>query len=523
MSFGSLVDMTAVQLIAACKSAQRTCSSQHFSHESGINYRPPYDAPDCRSAANSELVRLKPLYVQLLTDESINKEMHSIIEAMHPDGAAAMLYVLELPGLIYQTRIDCSGLSGNLSSEPFPLYDVMRAILKETRLLAWCRNMLGAAQSYCEPVCASALQLLVSASEQDNTDGAPSKHRTSAVLLLLKLPDDNAAAKDTALRNLFDEFGEVLRKPTLHPGAIVNAFQLLTRASRFINTPYGSQCLFAQRSACSHWLSALDKVKHLIGDEDHESYVGYLTPTPGCTVQYTSVNNKHNKMFEMICDNPGCDKPGSKKCARCGMVSYCGRDCQQKHWKTHKKVCGKADGKASSRKAKAPTEDLVKEEMGRMRLTPSSDEVARFEKRCADEDFDFIFTGDPHMDWGVQFTNPIMQLVWPRWMEAVKDDKTPGRDKMLTNMLGMLHDASKNLRVGTQQCKLTKREIRAQLESLYGSFDEHSSAQEKREDAASIWQAQADLFQSLGSDRSAELVANGILPPLEQAAPRDID
>lgn len=35
-----------------------------------------------------------------------------------------------------------------------------------------------------------------------------------------------------------------------------------------------------------------------------------------------------------------CSKPGApKECSRCQQTSYCGRECQQKHWKKHKKVC----------------------------------------------------------------------------------------------------------------------------------------------------------------------------------------
>ena len=34
-----------------------------------------------------------------------------------------------------------------------------------------------------------------------------------------------------------------------------------------------------------------------------------------------------------------CDQDASKKCQSCGAVSYCSRDCQVAHWKTHKKLC----------------------------------------------------------------------------------------------------------------------------------------------------------------------------------------
>lgn len=34
-----------------------------------------------------------------------------------------------------------------------------------------------------------------------------------------------------------------------------------------------------------------------------------------------------------------CGKVAGQKCSRCQVVSYCGRECQVKHWTTHKTVC----------------------------------------------------------------------------------------------------------------------------------------------------------------------------------------
>ena len=231
-------------------------------------------------------------------------------------------------------------------------------------------------------------------------------------------------------------------------------------------------------------------------------------------VVYSSSNNKQNKSFESICDNPACNKPGLKHCDRCNLVSYCSRECQKKDWKVHKKMCKKA-----SSNSRATTEEQIHEEMQHMRLKPSLAKVAKFEKRCADQGFDFILTSDPHMDWGLGFENPLMQMVWPTWMEAVKDENEPSRETMLRNMLNMLYDASTRLKVGSQQCRLTKVQIHQQLESLYGSFDRYVSQEEQDEGAAAINQAQADMFQKLGPERAAEIVAAGILPPLEPTCP----
>ena len=32
-------------------------------------------------------------------------------------------------------------------------------------------------------------------------------------------------------------------------------------------------------------------------------------------------------------------EPKMSSCARCGLVKYCGRDCQSAHWKKHKPLC----------------------------------------------------------------------------------------------------------------------------------------------------------------------------------------
>ena len=48
----------------------------------------------------------------------------------------------------------------------------------------------------------------------------------------------------------------------------------------------------------------------------------------------------------MRCGNPACAKEGTSRCTGCGVVAYCGRDCQKTHWKVHKPQCRAAGSPA---------------------------------------------------------------------------------------------------------------------------------------------------------------------------------
>lgn len=82
-------------------------------------------------------------------------------------------------------------------------------------------------------------------------------------------------------------------------------------------------------------------------------------------VEETEANEEVQK--DKIC--AGCDvsetTPGMFKfCARCKVVSYCGRDCQITHWSQHKKICSSLVEHANSShlmEAWNPTEDVSDE------------------------------------------------------------------------------------------------------------------------------------------------------------------
>ena len=54
----------------------------------------------------------------------------------------------------------------------------------------------------------------------------------------------------------------------------------------------------------------------------------------------TIATGKHeeNKVFmKMKCDV--CETPDAKRCAGCGQVAYCSKECQKEAWKAHKSEC----------------------------------------------------------------------------------------------------------------------------------------------------------------------------------------
>jgi len=63
-----------------------------------------------------------------------------------------------------------------------------------------------------------------------------------------------------------------------------------------------------------------------------------------------------DKVFlKMDCDV--CKKPDAKRCAGCGQVAYCGKDCQKEAWTTHKSACKRRKLKTPLPNAKTSLRD----------------------------------------------------------------------------------------------------------------------------------------------------------------------
>lgn len=56
-----------------------------------------------------------------------------------------------------------------------------------------------------------------------------------------------------------------------------------------------------------------------------------------CNANIVKKTEKKVEVPRILCG--GCGGDGKSKCARCGTVYYCSKECQKNHWKTHKKIC----------------------------------------------------------------------------------------------------------------------------------------------------------------------------------------
>ena len=49
--------------------------------------------------------------------------------------------------------------------------------------------------------------------------------------------------------------------------------------------------------------------------------------------------NSYLESQALLCNASGCKSNGKLVCSSCKSVKYCGKDCQQRHWKSHKPNC----------------------------------------------------------------------------------------------------------------------------------------------------------------------------------------
>jgi hypothetical protein len=136
------------------------------------NWQPPYVVSTPVSAQNAELLEMVRLYSSLLTTAPLRARMLEMLRTKQPDGAAALLYFLEFPKLVYTARnTHCEDPSSGTkrhghapgTAEKFPLRNVLKQIQKDEEILCWCRETLDNASAH-DVVVASSISLLYGAS-----------------------------------------------------------------------------------------------------------------------------------------------------------------------------------------------------------------------------------------------------------------------------------------------------------------------------------------------------------------------
>ena len=60
-----------------------------------------------------------------------------------------------------------------------------------------------------------------------------------------------------------------------------------------------------------------------------------------CANCLSKLVNLHIRADELRCKCPDCQGQKFSRCARCHIVPYCSKECQQEHWGKHKKICKK--------------------------------------------------------------------------------------------------------------------------------------------------------------------------------------
>ncbi len=94
-------------------------------------------------------------------------------------------------------------------------------------------------------------------------------------------------------------------------------------------------------------------------------------------------------MAKRQCSGCGFHAVKLSACSACKVVFYCGRDCQKRHWKRHKQVCGSMMGRAGEVVAPRPSNEIIKKMKKKSKYnddTVSSDNICRSCKKNPDDD-----------------------------------------------------------------------------------------------------------------------------------------
>ena len=147
-----------------------------------------------------------------------------------------------------------------------------------------------------------------------------------------------------------------------------------------------------------------------------------------------------------ICDGPNCSNKAPFKCNRCGLVSYCSRECQSRHWKQgHKQLCRPTAGDGAA--AAAAT--------AKARTGPSP-LLAKQDKLLRENGGDYMLDVDAEKYMAIDFANPMGAV----FFKMLRLKAAGGCRRSLWMMYDQLRGVVKE--------PAMRRQLRKQLRGEYG-------------------------------------------------------
>ena len=384
-----LHELTAADLYAHCRIAdERRAIDLTASYSAWLPYRvlPP------REASNEDLDALKPLYVELLQD--LARIFDEVLDgpATADDGRAVLLYALEYALLTRGARCEVGGLG----AENFPLHLPCKRIATNGRLLRWCRDALRAPQDRRAALIISCVGLLRMVGD------------------LLKKP--RAAYEDFlgagGYEALWDDVVACLRhfdaragRPDAFPPQAIAELMLLgLDVGNHLDLPSEALTLCPARHR-DFFAEALEQARPQLDAHTynalHDILVapseGFLGRAARFQQEASEFKARNKAARRRICDGPNCSNAAPFKCNRCGLVSYCSRECQSRHWKQgHKQLCRPTAGDGAA--AAAAT--------AKARTGPSP-LLAKQDKLLRENGGDYMLDVDAEKYMAIDFANPM--------------------------------------------------------------------------------------------------------------------
>ena len=144
------------------------------------------------------------------------------------------------------------------------------------------------------------------------------------------------------------------------------------RVSAALNEDANVNTKVADSNACSELVKLLNEGKLAFTKSDRRTNYSNMTPD--------FFPNKSDQSIR--CGDPSCTKTQSEqlnlqKCSRCKKISYCCKECQTKHWVTHKSECDKAKNTSAQRAEGQFPVDISVFANDMKEVTVKGDEIAK--------------------------------------------------------------------------------------------------------------------------------------------------